>query len=74
MPLEKLEYAFTALYNPALMATKTSILLFYLSLATGQRVFKWTSIGTLIVVNAAGLALVSSNRPLAKFSISSRLF
>lgn len=57
--LEKLEYTFTALYNPALMATKTSILIFYLSLAKGQKVFRWTSVGTLVVVNVAGLALVS---------------
>ena len=47
--------------NPVLMATKTSILVFYLSLAKNQKVFKWASIGTLVVVNVAGLALTFVN-------------
>ena len=43
------------------MATKTSICLFYLTLAKNQQVFKWTTIATLAVVNVAGLALTLLN-------------
>ena len=43
------------------MATKTSICLFYLTLAKNQRVFKWTTIATLIVVNVAGITLTILN-------------
>lgn len=55
--LNRLDYVFTALYNPALMATKTSILVFFLTLSKQQRVFTWTVWATLFVVNGAGLAL-----------------
>ena len=51
----------TLVQNPALMATKTSICLFYLTLSKNQRVFRWTTIWTLIVVNVAGLALTFLN-------------
>ena len=43
------------------MATKTSILLFYLALAKNEKVFKWASIGTLVIVNVAGVALTFVN-------------
>ena len=43
------------------MATKTSIGLFYLTLAKNQRVFKWATIATLVVVNVAGIALTILN-------------
>lgn len=43
------------------MATKTSICLFYLTLSRNQQVFKWATIGTLIVVNVAGIALTLLN-------------
>ncbi|KAL8950947.1 MAG: hypothetical protein Q9222_003037 [Ikaeria aurantiellina] len=43
------------------MATKTSICLFYLTLAKNQRVFKWATIATLVVVNVAGTALTLLN-------------
>lgn len=43
------------------MATKTSICLFYLTLSKNQRVFRWMTIWTLIVVNVAGLALTILN-------------
>ncbi|KAI9848898.1 MAG: hypothetical protein M1838_000339 [Thelocarpon superellum] len=59
--LTRSEYVFSVLYNPALMATKTSILAFYLNLSKVQPMFKWASIATLIVVNAAGLALTVLN-------------
>ena len=39
------------------MATKTSICLFYLTLAKNHLVFKWTTRATLVVVNVAGIAL-----------------
>lgn len=55
--LRRANYAFTVLYQPALMAVKTSILAFYLGLPTSNRIFKWACIATLIVVNAGGLAL-----------------
>jgi len=43
------------------MATKTSILVFYLTLSKSQRVFRWFTIATLVVVNAAGVALTALN-------------
>lgn len=43
------------------MATKTSICLFYLTLAKNQRIFRRATIATLAVVNLAGLALTILN-------------
>ena len=43
------------------MATKTSICLFYLTLAKNQPIFKYTTIATLVVVNVAGTALTFLN-------------
>jgi fucose permease len=43
------------------MATKTSILLFYLSLSKTHKVFRWATIATLVVVNVGGLALTILN-------------
>ncbi|KAG8527879.1 uncharacterized protein KY384_006795 [Bacidia gigantensis] len=60
-PLRKAEYAFTVLYNPALMATKTSICLFYLTLSKNHKVFKYLTLGTFAVVNIAGVALTFLN-------------
>ncbi|KAI9880983.1 MAG: hypothetical protein M1830_009477 [Pleopsidium flavum] len=59
--LKKSEYAFSVLYNPALMATKTSILAFYLTLSKTEQVFRWFTLATLVVVNAAGIALTLLN-------------
>ena len=56
-PMQQSAYTFSVLYNPALMATKTSILIFYLGLSKTQKVFRWATISTLVVVNAGGLAL-----------------
>ena len=39
------------------MATKTSIIIFFLSLARQEKIFRWCNYLTLFVVNAAGLAL-----------------
>ncbi|KAL6158844.1 hypothetical protein ACJBU6_02944 [Exserohilum turcicum] len=43
------------------MATKTSILLFYLTLSKTHKVFRWATIATLVVVNVGGLALTILN-------------
>ncbi|PYH95121.1 MFS general substrate transporter [Aspergillus ellipticus CBS 707.79] len=59
--LNRADYAFTVLYNPALMAVKSSILVFYLTLTQGEKVFRWANYVTLFVVNAAGLALTFVN-------------
>jgi len=57
LTLRKAIYAVSVVYQPALMATKTSILVFYLSLSAGDRTFKWACIATLVVVNTGGFAL-----------------
>ncbi|KAJ5281460.1 Major facilitator superfamily domain general substrate transporter [Penicillium angulare] len=59
--LNKANYVFTVLYNPALMAVKTSILVFYLTLTRNQKVYRWANYVTLGVVNAAGFALTMIN-------------
>ncbi|KAF2846363.1 MFS monosaccharide transporter-like protein [Plenodomus tracheiphilus IPT5] len=68
-PMKQSAYVFSVLYNPALMATKTSILLFYLTLSKTHKVFRWATITTLVVVNVGGLALTILNilqcRPIA---------
>ncbi|RDW59292.1 putative MFS monosaccharide transporter [Aspergillus mulundensis] len=67
--LSSANYAFTVLYNPALMAVKSSILVFYLTLTQGEKIFRYANYATLFVVNAAGLALTLVNifqcRPVA---------
>ncbi|KAF1987898.1 MFS general substrate transporter [Aulographum hederae CBS 113979] len=59
--LKKSEYAFSVFYNPVLMATKTSILIFFLRLSKAQKIFKWAVLLTIVVVNVAGLALTLLN-------------
>ncbi|OAA37993.1 Major facilitator superfamily domain, general substrate transporter [Beauveria brongniartii RCEF 3172] len=60
--LRRCEYVFSILYNPALMAAKTSILIFYLRLAKDtQVVLRYASWFTLIVVNLAGTVLTFMN-------------
>ncbi|KAL5346578.1 hypothetical protein ACLOAV_008285 [Pseudogymnoascus australis] len=55
--LQQVEYAFTVLYNPALMVTKTSILIFYLRVAkTTEKLLKVASYITLVIANTAGIA------------------
>ncbi|KAJ3568867.1 hypothetical protein NPX13_g6275 [Xylaria arbuscula] len=61
-PLRRAEYAFTVLYNPALMAFKTSILIFYLRLSKNtQKVLRLASWAVLIIVNLAGTVLTLIN-------------
>ncbi|KAF8849314.1 MFS general substrate transporter [Acephala macrosclerotiorum] len=60
--LRRSEYAFTILYNPALMATKTSILIFYLRMSKNtQNMLRIASYVTLAVVNIAGVVLTFLN-------------
>ncbi|KHN94011.1 L-fucose permease [Metarhizium album ARSEF 1941] len=60
--LRRFEYVFSILYNPALMATKTAILIFYLRLAKNtQVVLRYASWATLAVVNIAGIVLTFMN-------------
>ncbi|OQE36097.1 hypothetical protein PENCOP_c012G00487 [Penicillium coprophilum] len=61
LAFNKANYAFTVLYNPALMAVKTSILVFFLTLTRNQKVFRFANYLTLFVVNAAGFALTFVN-------------
>ncbi|KAL7267960.1 hypothetical protein RUND412_009435 [Rhizina undulata] len=56
-PKQKARFAYTFLYNPALMATKTSILVFYLSLFEGYRLLRLGTLVTLVVINTAGFIL-----------------
>ncbi len=61
--LRKAEYTFAILYNPSLMLTKTSIIVFFLSVMSKDvdSVFKWCNWLTLAVVNIVGLALTFFN-------------
>ncbi|KAI0108471.1 MFS general substrate transporter [Daldinia grandis] len=60
--LRRSEYAFSVLYNPALMATKTSVLIFYLRLSKNtQRVLRLASWAVLVIVNLAGTVLTLIN-------------
>ncbi|CAG8959700.1 hypothetical protein HYFRA_00001606 [Hymenoscyphus fraxineus] len=60
--LRRAEYAFTILYNPALMATKNSILIFYLRMAKHtQNHLRLASYITLALVNIGGLTLTFLN-------------
>ncbi|KAK0727062.1 major facilitator superfamily domain-containing protein [Lasiosphaeria miniovina] len=60
--LRMCEYVFSVLYNPALMATKTSILVFYLRLAKNtQRILRLASWAALVIVNTAGTILTFMN-------------
>lgn len=60
--LRKSEYAFSVLYNPALMATKTSILIFYIRIANNtQNFLRIASCLTLALVNISGLVLTFLN-------------
>ncbi|KAK4121368.1 hypothetical protein N657DRAFT_623734 [Parathielavia appendiculata] len=60
--LRRCEYVFSVLYNPVLMATKTSILLFYLRLSKQtQRTLRLASWATMGVVNVAGTVLTFIN-------------
>lgn len=60
--LRKSEYVFSVLYNPALMATKTSILVFLLRLSKNtNKVLRLASWACLGIVNLAGVVLTLLN-------------
>ncbi|KAK4229656.1 major facilitator superfamily domain-containing protein [Podospora fimiseda] len=60
--LRMCEYIFSILYNPALMATKSSVLVFYLRLAGNtQKILRMASWAVLGVVNIAGVILTFMN-------------
>ncbi|KAI1258607.1 fucose permease [Xylariaceae sp. FL1019] len=60
--LRRSEYTFTVLYNPALMAFKTSILIFYLRLSKNtQKVLRLASWTVLVIVNLSGTVLTLLN-------------
>ncbi|KAL8305627.1 hypothetical protein RB600_008490 [Gaeumannomyces tritici] len=60
--LRRAEYAFSILYNPALMATKTSILIFYLRLSKNTKpLLRLASYVVLAIVNLAGVILTFIN-------------
>lgn len=60
--LRRTEYVFSVLYNPALMATKTSILIFYLRLSKNtEKVLRMASWLVLGIVNVAGTVLTLLN-------------
>ncbi|OAA62549.1 major facilitator superfamily transporter monosaccharide [Niveomyces insectorum RCEF 264] len=60
--LRRSEYVFSILYNPALMATKTSILIFYLRLSKNtQQLLRLGSYAVLAIVNIAGIVLTFLN-------------
>lgn len=60
-PLRRAIYAFTIFYNPAIMATKSAILLLYLRMATAHRFLKIASLVVLAIVNLAGIVLTFLN-------------
>ncbi|KAK3359040.1 major facilitator superfamily domain-containing protein [Lasiosphaeria hispida] len=60
--LRMCEYVFSILYNPALMATKTSILVFYLRITKNtQKILRLAAWGVLGIVNVAGTILTFMN-------------
>ncbi|KAH6840706.1 major facilitator superfamily domain-containing protein [Chaetomium sp. MPI-CAGE-AT-0009] len=60
--LRTCEYVFSILYNPALMASKTSILIFYLRLSKNTlQVLRLSSWAVLGIVNVAGTILTFMN-------------
>ncbi|KAI5860238.1 MFS general substrate transporter [Durotheca rogersii] len=60
--LRRCEYVFSILYNSALMATKTSVLIFYLRLSKNtQKVLRLASWLVLAIVNLAGTVLTLMN-------------
>ncbi|ELQ36783.1 hypothetical protein OOU_Y34scaffold00641g67 [Pyricularia oryzae Y34] len=60
--LRRCEYVFSVLYNPALMAAKTSVLIFYLRLSRNtQPLLRLASKIVLFIVNTAGAILTFIN-------------
>ena len=60
-PLKRSVYAFTVFYNPALMMTKTAILVLYVRMSTAHPFLRRASWATMLVVNLAGIVLTFLN-------------
>ncbi|GFZ44322.1 LOW QUALITY PROTEIN: hypothetical protein JCM24511_02044 [Saitozyma sp. JCM 24511] len=56
-PLKKCTYAFTVLYNPSIMATKTAVLLLYYRIAAAHLFLRYASLFVMAVINIAGIVL-----------------
>ncbi|RSH85420.1 hypothetical protein EHS25_004816 [Saitozyma podzolica] len=56
-PLKRCVYSFTVLYNPALMSTKTAILILYHRLAAAHPFLRYASLFVMAVVNISGIVL-----------------
>ncbi|GFZ44331.1 hypothetical protein JCM24511_02053 [Saitozyma sp. JCM 24511] len=59
-PLKQCTYAFTVLYNPAIMATKTAILILYYRIAAAHLFLRYDSLFTMAVINIAGIVFTLS--------------
>jgi hypothetical protein len=59
--LRRFVYSSDVLYNPTIMATKTSILVQYSRLFSTSQVFRWFNYGVIILVNVGGCALTLIN-------------
>jgi hypothetical protein len=57
LPLKQSVYAFTVLYNPAIMTTKTAILILYYRMAATYPFLRYASLFTIAVINIAGVVL-----------------
>ncbi|RSH94150.1 hypothetical protein EHS25_003953 [Saitozyma podzolica] len=55
--LKQCTYAFTVLYNPAIMATKTAILILYYRIAPAHLFLRYASLFVMTVINTAGVVL-----------------
>ncbi|GFZ48049.1 hypothetical protein JCM24511_05797 [Saitozyma sp. JCM 24511] len=56
-PLKQCVYAFTVLYNPAIMATKTAILILYYRFFSAYLFLRYASLFLMAIVNIAGVVL-----------------
>ncbi|RSH80818.1 hypothetical protein EHS25_006987 [Saitozyma podzolica] len=60
-PLRRCAYAFTILYNPALMTTRTTILILYHNIAAAHPFLRYASLCTMALINIAGIVLTFLN-------------
>ncbi|WWC89439.1 uncharacterized protein L201_004363 [Kwoniella dendrophila CBS 6074] len=61
VPLKRSIYAFTTLYNPALMTTKTSILILYIRMSSAHPFLRYASWFVLGIVDISGVVLTFLN-------------
>ncbi|WWC70330.1 uncharacterized protein I206_104280 [Kwoniella pini CBS 10737] len=59
--LKRYIYGFTTLYNPALMTTKTAILILYIRMSTAHPFLRYASWFVLAIVDIAGIVLTFLN-------------